>query len=381
MALSALPHRPTALASRGSRALIVGSGHHVPGSALPDVPAVDATVRELGRILVERCGLRPDHLRSLTDPRGPDAVGTALSEVASEATDVLLLYYVGHGLVSSGNELYLATQATDDPVAGLMYKALPYKAVREALSECRARSVVVVLDCCFAGRAKGPFGTAATHAFELASLGGTYVLASAAADEQALAPAGAPYTAFTGELLDFLREGSAAGLPDLTVEAAYRHLRRTLPPRGLPAPQRHLSGGGDDLVLAPNTAAVATRPSHKMSGSGTQETGARLPCPYLGLRSFTADDSAYYFGRDRLVGDVLDKIAEWSDEGAPIAVVGASGSGKSSLLQAGLLPAIRRGELGAPTRVPGRTCRWLPGRTPWPLWPDGSPGAPEPRRR
>jgi hypothetical protein len=213
MSPSALPHRPTALGSRGSRALIVGSGHHVPGSSLPDVPAVDRTVRELGRTLVERCGLRADHLRSLTDPRDPGAVGTALTEVALQATDMLLVYYVGHGLVSSGNELYLATRATDDPVAGLMYNALPYTAVREALSVCPARSVVVVLDCCFSGRAKGPFGTAATHAFELASLGGTYVLASAAADEQALAPVGAPYTAFTGELLASCGTATGRGCP------------------------------------------------------------------------------------------------------------------------------------------------------------------------
>ncbi|RMB80502.1 caspase, EACC1-associated type [Streptomyces shenzhenensis] len=342
MTPSDLPHRPTALSSEGSRALIVGSGRHLPGSALPDVQAVEETVRELSRILVERCGLRAEHLRSLIDPEDPRVVGTTLRDVAAEAADVLLLYYVGHGLVSPGNELYLATHATDDPVTGLTFNALPYQAVRETLSDCRARSVVVVLDCCFAGRAKGAIGTAAAHAFELASLGGTYVLTSASADEQALAPVGAQYTAFTGALLSFLREGVPAGLPDLTVEDAYRHLRRALPAQGLPEPHRHLSDRGGELVLADNPAAG---PARVPLAPGTKQEGPEPPCPYLGLRSFGVDDAAYYFGREQLVGEVLQKMSEWSDKGGPVAVVGPSGSGKSSLLHAGLLPAIRRGEL------------------------------------
>ncbi|WP_456154486.1 caspase, EACC1-associated type [Streptomyces mirabilis] len=336
-------NRPTALSSKGSRALIVGSGRHVPGSLLPDVPAVEETVRELGLTLVERCGLRPEHLDSVTNPENPIVLGTSLTAVAREATDTLLVYYVGHGLVSLGNELYLATRATDDPVTGLAYKALPYQAVRDTLSECRARSVVVVLDCCFAGRARGTFGTAATRAFELASLGGTYVLTSASADEQALAPVGAQYTAFTGELLSFLREGAPAGLPDLTVEDAYRHLRRTLPSQGLPEPHRHLSDRAGELVLANNPAAGPARVPD--SAPGPEQEGPEPPCPYRGLRSFTTDDTAYYFGREKLVGEVLRKMSEWSDKGGPVAVVGPSGAGKSSLLHAGLVPAIRSGEL------------------------------------
>jgi len=63
--------------------------------------------------------------------------------------------------------------------------------------------------------------------------------------------------------------------------------------------------------------------------------------PYLGLRAFREEDSAFFFGREafteRLVGAV---------ERTPfLAVVGPSGSGKSSVVQAGLLPALRKGTL------------------------------------
>ncbi|MFF7633315.1 caspase family protein [Kitasatospora sp. NPDC008050] len=345
----------TALSSPGSRALLVGTGRHTPGSRLPDVPAVAAGVREVGRVLVENCGLRPENLHTpLIDPRDPIEFGNALVEAARQAEDVLLVYYVGHGLVSPGNELYLATAATDDVAEGLAFKALPYQALREAFSNCRARSIIVVLDCCFAGRARGSFGTAAGDGFALASLGGTYLLASASRDEQALAIAGEPYTAFTGAFLRFLREGEPGGPPELTLEAGYRHLRRVLPLLGLPAPERQLSGRAGDLVLAANPQA-APRPATPSAdtASTTAQPGEARPddpvCPYPGLDPFTADDARFFFGRGELTGELLGKLAGWSTDGGPVALVGLSGAGKSSLLRAGLLPAVKRGEL----RIPG----------------------------
>ena len=57
-------------------------------------------------------------------------------------------------------------------------------------------------------------------------------------------------------------------------------------------------------------------------------------CPYKGLASFDADDAEYYFGRDRLIAELVAKMV-----GNPfLGFVGASGSGKSSALRAGLLP-------------------------------------------
>ncbi|MBB4795964.1 caspase, EACC1-associated type [Streptomyces nodosus] len=337
----------TGLSSPGSRALLIGTGRHLPGSRLPDVPAVSDTVHELGRTLVDRCGLRPENLLPpLLDPRDPIEFGNAVMAAARQAEDVLLLHYVGHGLVSPGNELYLATAATDDLAEGLAFKALPYQAVRDALSNCRARSVVVVLDCCFAGRAQGSFGTAASDAFALASLSGSYVLASASRDEQALALPGEPYTAFTGELVRFLREGDPGGPRELTLEGAYRHLRRVLPLRQLPAPQRHLSGRAGDLVLAANPVA-ARRPTPPTVPAASEPPDEQV-CPYPGLDPFTADDARFFFGRAPVTTELLTRLAEWSQDGGPVALMGLSGAGKSSLLRAGLLPAVKRGELPLP---------------------------------
>jgi WD40 repeat protein/energy-coupling factor transporter ATP-binding protein EcfA2 len=66
--------------------------------------------------------------------------------------------------------------------------------------------------------------------------------------------------------------------------------------------------------------------------------------PYVGLKAFTEQDAGRFFGRERLVGKLLGKL-EHHDT---VLVIGASGSGKSSLLRAGLL-ARTEGELITPS--------------------------------
>jgi WD40 repeat protein/energy-coupling factor transporter ATP-binding protein EcfA2 len=80
---------------------------------------------------------------------------------------------------------------------------------------------------------------------------------------------------------------------------------------------------------------------------------------YPGLRPFEPADAAAFFGRrheiDRLV-DMLQPTLQ-REAGRVIAIVGPSGSGKSSLLNAGLLPRLNRGDrrwIVVPTMLPGR---------------------------
>lgn len=64
--------------------------------------------------------------------------------------------------------------------------------------------------------------------------------------------------------------------------------------------------------------------------------------PYQGLRAFGTDDAARYFGRDASVAEILRSIRGGQ---RLVAVVGASGSGKSSLVRAGVVPALRKGAI------------------------------------
>jgi WD40 repeat protein/tRNA A-37 threonylcarbamoyl transferase component Bud32 len=64
-------------------------------------------------------------------------------------------------------------------------------------------------------------------------------------------------------------------------------------------------------------------------------------CPFKGLASFEPSDADYFFGRERLVAELVARLV-----GATfLGIVGPSGSGKSSVLRAGLLPALAGGVL------------------------------------
>jgi WD40 repeat protein/DNA-binding SARP family transcriptional activator len=69
-------------------------------------------------------------------------------------------------------------------------------------------------------------------------------------------------------------------------------------------------------------------------------------CPFRGLAPFDAAHAEYFFGRERLVADLVARLVG----STLIAVVGPSGSGKSSLIRAGLLPALANGVLPGSAR-------------------------------
>ena len=67
-------------------------------------------------------------------------------------------------------------------------------------------------------------------------------------------------------------------------------------------------------------------------------------CPYMGLLSFQPEDHALFFGREQLVRDLAGRLARTG----LVAVVGASGSGKSSVLRAGVVSGMEREGDGRP---------------------------------
>lgn len=90
---------------------------------------------------------------------------------------------------------------------------------------------------------------------------------------------------------------------------------------------------------------------------------AALENPYLGLRAFTEADASHFFGRETFVQDLLSLLSDGSDLERFVAVVGPSGSGKSSVVKAGLLPALRRG--GLPGSDNWFIVDMTPGSQPW----------------
>jgi DNA-binding SARP family transcriptional activator/class 3 adenylate cyclase/ABC-type glycerol-3-phosphate transport system substrate-binding protein len=72
--------------------------------------------------------------------------------------------------------------------------------------------------------------------------------------------------------------------------------------------------------------------------------------PYKGLHAFAEADADDFFGRDGLVDGLVARLAEPVDGARFLAVVGPSGSGKSSVVRAGLIPTLRAGALAGSER-------------------------------
>ncbi|MGW2225621.1 nSTAND1 domain-containing NTPase [Streptomyces formicae] len=69
-------------------------------------------------------------------------------------------------------------------------------------------------------------------------------------------------------------------------------------------------------------------------------------CPYRGLASYREQDARWFFGRTRSTDALVAQLRAAEKTGGLTMLVGASGAGKSSLLSAGLVPALQNGALG-----------------------------------
>jgi WD40 repeat protein/class 3 adenylate cyclase len=82
-----------------------------------------------------------------------------------------------------------------------------------------------------------------------------------------------------------------------------------------------------------------------LAGPGVSAPLPATECPYRGLEAFEAADRRFFFGREDVVAELTARLAP----GSLLAVVGASGSGKSSVLRAGLVGAAQDGPLAGVT--------------------------------
>ncbi|WP_395360998.1 caspase domain-containing protein [Streptomyces sp. YH02] len=256
----------------GSYAVLIGSSSYA-SPDLDDLPAVSRNLEDLGGLLEDPgvWGLPPDHITRVAEPSSSADLLDAVREAALRATDTLLVYYAGHGLVGPGDvdSLLLALPSSDPERP---YTAVDFAHVRrEVLGTRRKVNRVVILDCCYSGQAMTGGMNGGTNGpvtmTEQARIAGTYLLTACGPNRLAVAPPDEPHTAFTGELIRALSDGLPGAGPLIGAAELYEHVLGELRAKGRPIPQQRLSNTGRDLVLARNR--------HGLSGG----TPAAAPAP------------------------------------------------------------------------------------------------------
>ncbi|WP_431995650.1 caspase, EACC1-associated type [Streptomyces griseoflavus] len=163
----------------------------------------------------------------LGDPRiGDFQVDTAVDRAHHEVTraierffldrrrdDLLLLHLSCHGLKNDDGELHFAATDTDRRL--LASTSVPARFVRQQMNRCRARSVVLILDCCYSGAfLTGTKGDTAVHVEDQLGGHGRAVLTATNRTEYAwegerVTELGPEPSRFTGALVKGLRTGEA----------------------------------------------------------------------------------------------------------------------------------------------------------------------------
>ncbi|WP_225726750.1 MULTISPECIES: caspase family protein [unclassified Nocardia] len=241
-----------------SYAVLIGTARYGADSGFPSFSSITRSVRDFGEFLRNTTGLT--NVVEIVDPPDPVSFATALTAAADAATDLLLFYYVGHG-VAVGNELHLAHSGSH--AEHVAFTTVPYPAVRAKIRASRAKVKIVILDCCHSGKAFGRDVLAGPEVLrEAADIDGTFVLT--ATDEKtkfAVAQDGSGRTAFTGVLLDIMASGIPGAERYLTMSALFRELRSRLPAANLPKPKALERGTAAELALAVNAGCSGAAPA------------------------------------------------------------------------------------------------------------------------
>ncbi|BCJ54292.1 hypothetical protein Asp14428_57670 [Actinoplanes sp. NBRC 14428] len=255
----------------GSQVVLIGVAAY---RRLFELPAAERNVTDLRDLLrsEDLWGIPAENCHVLLDPEDPAAVSRTIRKAAAATRrdGLLLVYFAGHGLVDADDDnLILGLPGCDPEVP--YERGVPYEWIRRAVADTRARRRVIILDCCYSGRAGAELGgdTTGTDAVaDKAETEGTCLLVSAPANRPAAAPRGELHTAFTGELIRLLRDGLRPPPPEatpatLTVHTVWRTVRRAMLRRGYERPELRARDSGGEMPLVHNVAA----PRHNLAGS------------------------------------------------------------------------------------------------------------------
>ncbi|MEH2092360.1 nSTAND1 domain-containing NTPase [Nostoc sp.] len=241
----------------------------------------------------------------------------------------VLIYFTGHGMPISRSlgkpQAYLATSdltifTEDGKIVG-QKGGISLAELNDLIKDSDLSSLVVLLDCCHSGDfLERNLIEKTLTAF--ISQRDYYFIAACRGFQQAYAKKSEQHSIFTTALLAALSPEKANQHGQVTSADLFGSISAELKGSGQQPIQM---GWGSSITLVTH--------KHKIAD---QTFEVKEECPYQGLKAFEAEQKEFFFGRRQLVRDILAKLSEKPF----VPIIGASGSGKSSVVRAGLIPQL-----------------------------------------
>ncbi len=251
-----------------------------------------------------------------------DAIVRLFKPETDNLPETALLFFAGHGLRQAFGGIGESYLASSDVNTTFNNWGFSLQLLHKLLQRSKIKQQIIWLDCCYSGELLN---------FEDANFGnrgdgyGRCFIAASREYEEALEQTIGNHGFLTSALLQTLdsKKSSEGIIDNLTLS---NDINQSL--KGIPQ-QPVYSNSGDPIIITGQKVIIPINP---------------LPgiCPYKGLQyfDFNEEDPKYFFGRTRLTDELIEKIRTKNF----LAVLGVSGSGKSSVVRAGLLYEIAEGK-------------------------------------
>ncbi|MBD2207612.1 pentapeptide repeat-containing protein [Calothrix sp. FACHB-1219] len=320
-------------------ALVVGintySYERLPNLTAPaqDAEAIAKLLERYGQFNVRRLPsvkdkenntVRVGQKTSVTLTQLEDAIVQLFKPEGKNVPDTALLYFSGHGL-RKNRGIQQGFLATSDVNPDFGNWGLSLQWLRQLLQDSEVKQQIIWLDCCYSGELlnfaeadPGDRGKGRDRCF----------IAASRDFEVAYEAIGSRHSVLTEALLQGLDPQQSPGqwVTNYTLIDFLHHHWANYPQRPL------FANSGSAIDLTRIWEVQKQESSYAVTGS---------VCPYRGLQYFDCkqEDAEYFFGREALTDQLLEKVRS----GNFLAILGASGSGKSSVVRAGLLYQIQLG--------------------------------------